>query len=78
MKETLKTIVNAPIVQKLRLLENKRVERWVQRRKLVQTKMNDMAAALDAKMKDDLRDQLKDLDDLLTPMDGYESSVDDE
>lgn len=76
MKETLKNIVNAPIVQRLRLLENKRVERFVQRRKLIQTKMNDVAEALDAKIKNDFRDQLNDINDLLKPLDGYESSVD--
>lgn len=74
MKDVLKSITNAPIIKRLRLMENKRVERYVQRRKLVQTKLNDTAVALDKQMKADLRDQIQDLNDLL--MDGYNASID--
>jgi len=76
MKDTMKSILNAPIVQRLRLVENRRVERATRRRKFLQTKVNETAVALDAKVKEDLREQLKDLDDLFST-DGYDASIDD-
>lgn len=65
MKETLKTLTNAPIVQKLRILENRKMERWQTRKKLIQTRLDDAAKALDAQIKEDLRQQIKDIETIL-------------
>lgn len=65
MKETLKTLTNAPIVQKLRVLENRKMERWQTRKKLFQTKLSETAKALDAQIKEDLRQQIKDIETIL-------------
>jgi hypothetical protein len=65
MKDTFARITNAPFIQKLRAIEKRKMDRLASRQKKIKQDMQDKWTQIDLQMKEDVREHIKDIQDLL-------------
>lgn len=65
MKDTITRITNTPFIQKLRMIEKRKMDRLVSRQKKMKQQVQEKWTQLDVQMKDDIRQHIKDIEELL-------------